>query len=442
MSTGYLATVGFIMIILIMVLLLTQKVTAMFAFAVIPIIGGLIVGMSPTNIGSSVQYGLGLTTSVALVMLFALPYFLLLADTGFFNEIVRKVLRHVRITPPLLICLTLIISWVVGLDASITSQYIIVMPLLYPFYKKFKISPIILMFFTTMGIVMDFDLPWTARTLRAVSLVPKVSNGPTALFGMILPVQVIFFILLLVIAYMVGLYVQKKQHIIVAKTTKKERIALANEVKDDQELTRPKLFWINVILTLIIIVCMVAFPTFPQYYLFAIGIVIAFMINYPDQKLQNKLWKKYAKSMVPVMPTILLSGVVVGIMTKSGMMKSMVTVLLRVLPKSVGPYIYIIIALIAPLMFLFTNDTWYFVLLPIVMSLEAAYGVSEMVVIATLFMNMGALLSPIAQPQIYLGPSSVADSFTVPDYIKKSFLPIWLLNIVWVLLGLLLGAFK
>ena len=112
MSTGYLATVGFIMIILIMVLLLTQKVTAMFAFAVIPIIGGLIVGMSPTNIGSSVQYGLGLTTSVALVMLFALPYFLLLADTGFFNEIVRKVLRHVRITPPLLICLTLIISWV------------------------------------------------------------------------------------------------------------------------------------------------------------------------------------------------------------------------------------------------------------------------------------------------------------------------------------------
>ncbi len=442
MSTGYLATVGFIMIILIMVLLLTQKVTAMFAFAVIPIIGGLIVGMSPTDIGSSVQYGLGLTTSVALVMLFALPYFLLLADTGFFNEIVRKVLRHVRITPPLLICLTLIISWIVGLDASVTSQYIIVMPLLYPFYKKFKISPIILMFFTTMGIVMDFDLPWTARTLRAVSLVPKVQNGPTALFGKILPVQVVFFILLLVIAYMVGLYVQKKQHIIVAKTTKKERIALANEVKDDQELTRPKLFWINVILTLIIIVCMVAFPTFPQYYLFAIGIVIAFMINYPDQKLQNKLWKKYAKSMVPVMPTILLSGVVVGIMTKSGMMKSMVNVLLRVLPKSVGPYVYIIIALISPLMFLFTNDTWYFVLMPIVMSLETAYGVSEMVVIATLFMNMGALLSPIAQPQIYLGPSSVADSFTVPDYIKKSFLPIWLLNIVWVLLGLLLGAFR
>lgn len=442
MSTGYLATVGFVMIILIMALLLTQKVTAMFAFAIIPIIGGLIVGMSPLQIGNSVQYGLGLTTSVALVMLFALPYFLLLADTGFFNEIVRKVLRHVKITPPLLICLTLVVSWIVGLDASVTSQYIIVMPLLYPFYKKFKISPIILMFFTTMGIIMDFDLPWTARTLRAVSLVPKVQNGATALFSKMLPVQIVFFILLLVIAYLVGLHVQKKQHIVVGKTSKEERIALAAEVKDDKELARPKLFWINVALTLIIIVCMVAFPTFPQYYLFAVGIVIAFMINYPDQKLQNKLWKKYAKSMVPVMPTILLSGVVVGVMTKSGMMKSMVNVLLRILPKSVGPYVYIIIALISPLMFLFTNDTWYFVLMPIVMSLEAAYNVPGMVVIATLFMNMGALLSPVAQPQIYLGPSSVGDSFTIPDYIKKSFLPIWGLNILWIAIGLLLGTFR
>lgn len=441
MSTAYLATVGFIMIILIMILLLTQKVTAMFAFAIIPIIGGLIVGMSPNEIGNSVTYGLGLTTSVALVMLFALPYFLLLADTGFFNEIVRKVLRHIRITPPFLVVLTLLVSWIVGLDASVTSQYIIVMPLLYPFYKKFKMNPIILMFFTTMGVIMDFDLPWTARTLRAVSLMPSVKSG-TALTAQLLPTQIIYFILLIILAYLVGLYVQKKQKIVVEKTTKDEKLKLASQVKDDEELARPKLFWINVILTLIIIVCMVVYPTFPQYYLFAVGMVIALLINYRDQKLQNKLWKKYAKSMVPVMPTILLSGVVVGVMTKSGMMKAMVHVLLQILPRSVGPYVYIIIALIAPLMFLFTNDTWYFVLVPIIMTLEKAYGVPEMVVVATLFMNMGAMLSPIAQPQIYLGPSSTEDSFTVPDYIKKSFFPIWGLNIIWVLLGLLVGSFR
>lgn len=442
MSTGYLAAVGFIMVVIIMILLLTQKVTAMFAFAVVPLVGAALVGMNPTAMGNAVTYGLGLTTSVALVMLFALPYFLLLADTGFFNEIVRKVLRHVRITPPLLVCLTLIISWIVGLDASITSQYIIVMPLMYPFYKKFKLSPLILMFFTTLGIIMDFDLPWTARTLRAVSLMPHVQNGPTALFGRLFPSQLIFFIILLIFAYMVGLYAQKKQNIIVEKTTKEERKALAAEVKDDKELARPKLFIVNLILTLIIIVCMVAFPTFPQYYLFAVGMVIAFLINYRDQKLQTKLWKKYARSMVPVMPTILLSGVLVGIMTKSGMMKAMVHVLLEILPKSVGPYIYIIIALIAPLMFLFSNDTWYFVLMPIVMSLEAAYGVPEMVVVATLFMNMGAMLSPIAQPQIYLGPSSSEESFTVPEYIKKSLFPLWGLNILWIVIGLLMGAFR
>lgn len=442
MSTGLLATVGFIMIILIMILLLTQKVTAMFAFAIIPLIGGLIVGMNPTKIGAAVTYGLGLTTSVALVMLFALPYFLLLADTGFFNEIVRKVLRHVRITPPLLICLTFLITYIVGLDASITSQYIIVMPLMYPFFKKFKINPVIMMFFVTMGVIMDFDLPWTARTLRAVSLMPHINNGATALFGHLFPTQVVYFVIILIVAYLTGLYVQKKQKIIVEKTTKEEKQALANQVKDDEELARPKLFWVNMILTLVIIVAMVAFPTFPQYFLFAVGMVIALMINYRDQKLQTKLWKKYAKSMVPVMPTILLSGVVVGVMTKSGMMKAMVNVLLNVLPKSVGPYVYIIIALITPIMFLFTNDTWYFVLMPIIMQLEAAYGVPEMIVVATMFMNMGALLSPIAQPQIYLGASSADDSFTVPEYIKKSFFPLWGMNIIWIVLGLIMGAFR
>ena len=76
------------------------------------------------------------------------------------------------------------------------------------------------------------------------------------------------------------------------------------------------------------------------------------------------------------------------------------------------------------------------------MTLEKADGVPEMLVVATLFMNMGAMLSPIAQPQIYLGPSSAEDSFTVPDYIKKSFFPIWGLNIIWVLLGLLVGSFR
>lgn len=442
MSTSYLAAVGFIMVVLIMILLLTQKVTAMFAFAVVPLFGGAIVGMNPTAMGNAVTYGLGLTTSVALVMLFALPYFLMLADTGFFNEIVRKVLRHVRITPPLLVCLTLIISYIVGLDASVTSQYIIVLPLLYPFYKKFKMNPLILMFFTTMGIVMDFDLPWTARTLRAVSLMPKLQNGPTALFAKIFPTQIVYFILLLILAYCVGLYVQRKQHIVVAKSNKEEREALAANVKDDKELARPKLFYVNLIITLIVIVCMVAFPTFPQYYLFAISMVIGLIINYRDQKLQTKLWKKYARAMVPVMPTILLSGVLVGIMTKSGMMKAMVHVLLNILPKSVGPYVYIIIALITPLMFLFSNDTWYFVLLPIVMQLEVAYGVPNLVVVATLFMNMGALLSPIAQPQIYLGPSSAEDSFTVPDYIKKCLFPMWALNIIWVVLGLIIGSFR
>lgn len=130
-------------------------------------------------------------------------------------------------------------------------------------------------------------------------------------------------------------------------------------------------------------------------------------------------------------------------MEYSGMMKAMVNILLKIIPSQLGPWLYIIIALVGvPLMFLFTNDTWYYVMLPIVISIMKAYNIPGEIVVVTLFMNMGAMLTPIAQPQIYIGANMTGDVITIPQFIKKSFLPIWGLSIVWTLIGLMMGAFR
>lgn len=444
MSTSYIAIIGFLMMFVIIYLLLKQKVSTMFAFSVIPIIGAILVGMSPTALGNALEKGLGMTTPVALIMLFSLPYFMMMADTGLFNEIVRKILRHVTITPPVLTSLTILVAMIVGLDVSITSIYIIAIPLLLPFYKKLKMSPMLLMFFTTLGVINTFDVPWSSRMLRAASLVPEVKGGTISLFSRMFPTQVVFTILLFVIAIVIGLRIQhqnKKSGEAVTDDSNDQDAA--ESIHDDPELARPKLFWINVLFTIFLVFCLVAFPTVPSYYVFAFGLVVAFAYNYPNIKMQNKLLKKYAKSLMPVMPTILLSGVVVGVMQYSGMMKAMVNVLLNVIPSSLGPWVYIIIALLStPLMFLFTNDTWYYVLLPIVISIMKAYNVPGEIVVMTLFMNMGAMLTPIAQPQIYIGTNMTGDAITVPEFIKKCMLPIWGLSIAWTLIGLALGAFR
>jgi CitMHS family citrate-Mg2+:H+ or citrate-Ca2+:H+ symporter len=108
----------------------------------------------------------------------------------------------------------------------------------------------------------------------------------------------------------------------------------------------------------------------------------------------------------------------------------------------VGPYVYLIIALLStPLMLLFTNDTWYYALVPIVAAFSAKYGVAPEIVVATLFMNFGAMISPVAQPQIYVA-TELSDGMDLSTYVKYTFPKLWVLNVIWVAAGFLLGVFR
>ena len=437
---SYTAAVGFVMMLIIIWLLLKQKVSTIFSFTVIPVIGALFIGATPSQIGNYLSKGFDMTIPVALIMLFSLPYFMMMADTGLFNGIVRRILKHVKLTPPILAMLTLLIAMITGLDVSITSIYLITIPLLLPFYKKLKMSSMVLMFLTTVGAINTFDVPWSARLLRSASLLPNSDTAPMMLFGKMFPTQVFFTILLFVMAWYLGFREQKKNKDLINNN---QTDASEDSIVVDPELGRPKLFWVNVILTVLMIACLVLLPTFPSYYVFAFGLVISLAVNYPDLKQQNKLLKKYASSLFPVMPAILLSGVVVGILQYSGMMKAMVHTLVGIIPTSMGPWVYIIVAALStPLMFLFTNDTWYYVLLPIVVSLMKAYNVPADVVIMTLFMNMGAMLTPIAQPQIYIGVDLADGDVTLEKYVKYAFIPIWAMSLIWLALGLITGIFR
>ena len=60
-------------------------------------------------------------------------------------------------------------------------------------------------------------------------------------------------------------------------------------------------------------------------------------------------------------------------------------------------------------------------------------------VILTLMMNMGAMISPVAQPQLYLA-CDLAEA-DLADHIRYSFVPLVIINSIWMLSGMLLGMF-
>ncbi|WEV74323.1 SLC13 family permease [Bifidobacterium sp. ESL0798] len=424
--------------ILITVVLLKKKMNILLAFTVIPVIAGFIAMVIThtafLDMGKWITSGIGKTYSITLMMMFSLPYFMLMSDTGLFDDIVKAVMRHVKISAPIICVLTVIVACICELDGSVTSVFLITVPLMLPLFEKFHIDKRILPFLVCVAILVMSNTPWNPKILRAASLMSG-SGVSTRLFLKYVPVQIFMLVVLLILAVYFGIRARKN-------TTEKVEISnedLLSQFKDT-ELTRHNRFWWNLLLTAFLIFVLIAFQGIPQYYVFAFGLVVALAINFPDQGQQTKLLKKYASSLFPVAPAVLLSGVVVGVMQESGMLDAMVKALMAIVPSAIGPYFYIIIALFAtPLMLLFTNDTWFYALIPLIGAFSAKYGVPMDVVIVTLFSNFGAMISVIAQPQLYIATDLTG--ITIDQHIKFTFWKLWAINIIIVAFGVLSGVF-
>ena len=339
------------------------------------------------------------------------------------------------LSPAVLGVITVIVSFITELDGSVTSTFMITIPLLLPLYKRLKMDPRMLVFLCTVSMVVMFNTPWNARVLRSASLIPEINNPSNFIFLRTVPLQILLAVLMIVVAWLMGKRYEKKTGYVQNSCEQAD----TESVLTKSDLNRPHLFWFNLGLTALLIVLM-SFLPIPAYFIFALGLIIGLMVNYKDLGLQNKLLAKYAGSLFPVAPAVLLSGVVAGILQESGMLAEMVESLARIIPPALGPYMHIIIGFLAvPLMLIFTNDTWYYAFVPIMAAVGEQYGVPREMVVLTLMMNMGAMISPVAQPQLYL--ACELGEIELADHIKFSFIPLVVINFIWVAAGMILGIY-
>ncbi len=432
---SYTAIVGFVMMILITTLLLKKKVSTLFAFTIIPIVGAFLVGASVKDVCDYVNVGLDKTRDLMFIIFFSLPYFSVMSEAGLFDTIVEFLLKKTKLSVTVICVITVLISLITEIDGSVTSTYLVTIPMLLPLYKKLKIDPKVLLLLCSATMCALFVTPWNGRTLRAATLLTGIDNPQNYIFTQLFPLMLFYIAACIVLA------------VILARSQMKKGAGQIDDGVDveismgNSELRRPKLFWFNLLLTVGIIVGLSVIPC-PDYFVFALGLIIALTVNYPDLKLQGELLKKYSKEMYSTACAVFLSGVVVGVLSESGMMDAMVNFLIQIIPGALGPWVYLIIAVFsAPLMLIFTNDIWQYALVPIVAGVSAKYGVANEIVVLTLLMNMGAMVSPVAQPQIYLA-CDLADGTELADYVKFSFGPLWILTIIWIVAGYAIGIFR
>lgn len=429
-----LALIGFLIIIIMMVLIFKSKALPAFCFAVLPIIGAFICGFNLTEISEFIGKGVGSTWQTAILFIFSVTYFGIMNDAGLFDKLVDGLVQKAGKNITLILLFTSIIAMIGHIDGAAATTYLITIPTMLPIYKKMKIRPTVLLLLCGAATGIMNLVPWGGPTIRAAS---TAGVDATELWIKMIPMQIFGLVALLAIAVFLGRVETKRiAKLGLSMDTETEEIIAQKEA--DNSLKRPKLLWFNLLFTLILIIALVR-KWLPTYAVFMVGTIIVLAVNYPDPQLQQKRIQAHAPSSIMLTVTLLCAGVFLGIMTQSGMVLEMSTVLINALPVGLQRYLhYIVGALGAPLGMVLGPDPYYYGIMPIIGQIVEPFGITLDTVGRAMLIgeNVGLSVSPVVPPTfLAIGLAGVE----LKEHIKFSFLPLWALSVVMMLFAIVIG---
>ena len=177
-------------------------------------------------------------------------------------------------------------------------------------------------------------------------------------------------------------------------------------------------------------------------YIFMIGCAVALFVNYPGAKLQNKIIKSHSGPALMMASTILAAGVFLGVLEDSEIMTHMANVLASFIPQPMGRFLPLIIGVLSvPLTLMFCTDSYFFGLLPVLISIGNKFGVNpaHTAIAMVVCRNCATFISPVV-PATFLGVGLAG--VEIKDHIKACFFWIWGVSIVCLISGLIFGVIK
>ena len=441
MSDTILALLGFATVIAVIVLLLRNVTVPALAFVGVSTITAAILvatgAFTLDEMADFIKEGVKGVHGTAILFIFSVLFFGVMTDAGMFDKIIGALMKKVGnnvIGVTLMTCLIAIIG---HLDGGGASTFLITIPAMLPVYKRLHMrrETLLLICVTSMG-VMNL-LPWGGPTMRAASVLGVESND---LWSQIVPMQVVGLVLAVGTAIFWGF--QEKKRIAKLGDAAVEDAGKYDDSESEEknnELARPKNFIFNVILTLAVIIVLVM-DIFPSYYVFMVGCALGILVNYRGKKLQNSIIKSHAASGLTMASTIMCAGVFLGVLSKSGIMEKMAIMMAGVIPASMGKFLPVIIGVLSvPLALLFDTDSYFYGLLPVLISVGNQFGVNpaHIAIAMVVCRNCATFISPVA-PATYLGIGLAG--VEIKDHIKYCFGWQWGVSLICLVAGLILGV--
>ncbi|QKZ15002.1 CitMHS family transporter [Spirosoma sp. KUDC1026] len=365
-----LSILGFATIGLFLALIITKRLSVITALVLVPLVMGLLAGFTPKELGEMILAGIKQVAPTGILLMFAVLYFATMLDAGLFDPIVVGIIRYVKGDPLKVIMGTAILTMIVHLDGDGTATFMIVMSAFLPIYRQLNINRLILPGIVALSVGPLHLVPWSGTSARAIS---TLKTDATQLFNPNIPAILAGIAWVLFVAYWFGRQERKRLGIVDLNYAHHDSLT-----EQQQALRRPKLFWINAVLTIGLIVTLMK-GWVPASALFIVAAVIALLVNYPKLPDQQKVLRGHGNNIFLVSSMIFAAGVFSGILTGSKMIDAMATSLVSLIPEQHAAWLPTLTAVTSmPASLLFTPDAYYFGVVPILSQTATQFGIDPL----------------------------------------------------------------
>lgn len=430
--------IAFLMIGAVIVTVFLKNVPMQFVLCTVPVVCCLLLGYSIKETGDMITGSIGNSMKAAGYMcMFAMIYFTMLGKTGMFNRLIQSLIRLFRgnINVYMVMVITSVIAAVSMLTAQVVSAYLIVFPIMLPLYKKMNFDRKAAMIIAQTSIAAMCFVPWGIAVVNS-----SVFAGVDAmeLSRRLIPVAACF--IPVIILQWIYFGIQHKRQGGSMTIQWGDQDSGAGQAENDDPLARPKLFWFNLLLFIVVIV-MLSMNKVPSFIIFMFASFITLLVNYPSPKDYQKLLGEAGKRFNNTLMMLIGISVFIGVFQGTGMVDALAAAVVGHVPVFLTRYIHIVLAAVMIVVIRFMPNKIYNSMYPVLLSIGSRFGLSGPDVLAPFVCNMTlATGSSPFTAATHVGVGLL--ELDIDEYCKRA-VPIQsICNILVILIALVVGVVR